>query len=127
MLRQGVAAASGRPDPAFIWLQEVERKSVQRPADPGEFASLDTKLAAGPTRLRWGVVGRQLTIKEHSIAEEGRRIKGNQILNRVYEYNRLDEANGALFTIEDILHIELKGDKLAKFKSDLGRYHHQPE
>ena len=78
-------------------------------------------------RLRWGVVGRQLTIKEHSIAEEGRRIKGKQILNMVYEHNRLDEANGALFTIEDILQVELKGDKLAKFKSDLGRYHHRPE
>ena len=36
----------------------------------------------------------------------------------VYDYNKVDEANGALFTVEDILHVELKGDKLAKFKND---------
>ena len=60
-------------------------------------------------------MGRHITIKEQSMAKDGRRVKGRQILNLVYDY-----------TIEDVLHVELKGDRLAKLKSDLGRYHHWP-
>ena len=36
----------------------------------------------------------------------------------MYDCNKLDEADGALFTLEDILHVELKWDKLVKFKND---------
>ena len=52
------------------------------------------------------------------MAKDGVRIKCRQILELVYDYHKLDEANGSLFTIEDILHVEPIGDKLAKFKHD---------
>ena len=39
------------------------------------------------------------------------------MLEMVYDYNNVDEANGALFTIEDIIHVDRKGDKLVTFQN----------
>ena len=73
-LRQEVAAASGRPDPAFAWFQEVDRKSFLKLADPGDFSSLDTKLAAGLIKAARGELGRQISVKGQAMAKAGKRI-----------------------------------------------------
>ena len=52
------------------------------------------------------------------MANYGIRNKGRQLLKLVYENHKVDEANGALFTMEDILHVELRGDTRAKLNND---------
>ena len=66
-----------------------------------------------------GELCRQITIREQAMTRYGVRIKGRQMFKLAYEHHKLDEANGALFTLEDILHVELISDKLAKFKNGL--------
>ena len=39
------------------------------------------------------------------------------ILKKVHDHRRLDESHGPLFTLDDILHAELKGDNLTKLTS----------
>ena len=46
-LRQEVAAASGRPDEAFKWLQATDRLAFVELASPVLFPTLDTELGAG--------------------------------------------------------------------------------
>jgi hypothetical protein len=52
------------------------------------------------------------------MAKARRRMKGRHIVQMVYEYHKLDETQNELFTIDNILAIQLAGDKLQKFLSD---------
>ena len=52
------------------------------------------------------------------MAQAGRRLKGRHMLKLVYEYEKLDEAQNAVFGIEDILAVQLVGDKLQKVLND---------
>jgi hypothetical protein len=40
------------------------------------------------------------------------------MLKLVYEYHKLDESQGSVFTIENIMAVHLVGDKLHKFLND---------
>ena len=52
------------------------------------------------------------------MAKAGIRLQGRQMLNMVYEYHRLDESQGSVFSMENILAVHLVGDKLQKFLND---------
>ena len=75
-------------------------------------------LAAGLIKTSRGELGGHITTQEQAMAKDDIWTFSRQILKLVYDYNKRDEANGALFTLKDILHAELKGDTLAKFKND---------
>jgi hypothetical protein len=112
------AAGPGRCDAAFSWLLRVENASFNDLANSGHFESLDTKLAAALMKAQRGELGRQITIKEQSMAKVGIRLKGRQMLKMVYEYHKLDESQGSVFSMENILAVHLVGDKLQKFLND---------
>ena len=114
-LRQEVAAASGRPDEAFVWFQATDRLSFAELASPGVFPTLDTKLGAGVQKAARGELARQITLVEETEAKAGRLLKGRQILKMVYESDKLDEAIGQVFDIENVCSTTLNGDNLAMF------------
>ena len=52
------------------------------------------------------------------MSNAGRRLKGRQMLKLVYECQKRDEAQNAVFGIENILAAQMVGDKLQQFLND---------
>ena len=46
---------------------------------------------------------------------EGTRLRGRQMLHMVYAYYQLDEGAGAMYDVEDLFAVELRGDNLEAF------------
>ena len=70
------AARPGRSDGAFIWILQSDGMPVNALGKPGEFESLDTKLAVGLMKAQGGELGRQLTVIEQAMAKSGLRLNG---------------------------------------------------
>ena len=52
------------------------------------------------------------------MAKDGKRLKGRQMLEMVYDYHKLDETQHAVYNFENILAVTLKGDKLQTLLND---------
>ena len=65
-----------------------------------------------------GELVRQLTKKEQAMAKEGKRLNVRHMINMVYEYHKLDESQNAVYNMENILAVQLKGDTLQKLLND---------
>ena len=111
-MRQEVVAASGRPEEAFAWILEVQKKDTafESLGDSGIFASLDVKLAAAITKIAKAEVERKLSRLADELAKDGRLLKGRQCLFVLYEQFKLDEAAGAIFSLADLLSVQYRGD-----------------
>ena len=119
-LRDEVASASGDPDAAFRWLNEVERDSVEieQYASSGRFPSLDAKLAAALSRILTGDLLHQVNLLKERYAKMGLLLKGRQILWQIYKHYKISEADGALLDLRDLLAVTLHGDNLRAFMRD---------
>jgi hypothetical protein len=105
VVRNEVAAGSGRDDKGLRWILEVEADGVtfEGLAEPTEkFRSIDVKLAAALTKAAHGVVGRELALATETAAKEGKLLRGRQGLYIIHKWYKTNEAAGALYAITDV-------------------------
>ena len=120
-VRSRIRAAAGGNDQAFLWILDVEDPKVMYDdlSDPGDFRSLDAKLGAAISDLviGKGELERLMTLKTQEAAKLKTYLSGRQQLRLIYDRYKLDEENGKLFEIEDIMSLTFPGDEhLEMFK-----------
>ena len=105
--RESIRAASDKPDEAFRWILEVYDKGASHEAlrDPQKFLTLDTKLLAA----------RQILNFKDVEAGKGRAVRGRQILYLFDQYFKTNEEVGSLYSVEDLLKVNLLGDASSSF------------
>ena len=121
MVRTEVTSRSGDPDAGFDWIIAVKSKTFDQLADVEGRALLDQELASALTRAQTGELGRRIANMEEKLMHDGKRLRGRQMLHMVYEYYNMDEGAGAMYDVEDLFAVELKGDNLEGF---LNTYDH---
>ena len=78
--RKAVAAASSRPDAAFIWICAViSAKSIDDLSNSGEFPELDALLSTEWDKLLTGEFKKSIQVIEYKLLQEQTMIKGRQI------------------------------------------------
>ena len=115
--RESIRAASDKPDEAFKWILEVYDKGASHEAlrDPQKFLTLDTKLLAALTKVAKGELARQILNFKEVEAGKGRAVRGRQILYLFDQYFKTNEEVGSLYSVEDLLKVNLLGDDLSSF------------
>ena len=137
-VREAVRAASDRPDEAFKWVQEVYTimhwrilADLEKLRETGKFLTLDTKILSSLSRVARGDLGRQIINYKESEAAAGRAVRGRQVLLMFEHYFKTNEEAGSLYSVEDLLKVQLSGDDLATFihnwESVIAGLNHQPE
>ena len=118
-VREAMRFASDDPDAAFAWVldavQEDKAKLCSELADPGKFRTLDTKLLAALTKVAKGELSQQILNYKESEAQQGRIVRGRQVLLMFEVHFKTSEEAGALYGTEDLLKISLDSDDLKSF------------
>jgi hypothetical protein len=78
---------------------------------------LDTKLHTAIAEKCHGTLGRQITQKVEDLEQVDIMMSGRQAAWMVYEFMKTNAKAGALFDLNDLMSIRLKGDKLEDFWS----------
>ena len=118
---KAVAAASSRPDAAFIWICDVSTaKSIDDLANSGEFPELDALLSTEWDKIITGEFKKSIQVLEFQLVKEKKMLKGRQITWRVFDHFRLSDVDDAMLNWDEILRLELKmpGDNLKQFLND---------
>ena len=132
-VREAVRAASDKPDEAFKWVQEVYDRtaSMEHLRETGKFLTLDTKILSALSRVAKGDLARQIINFKESEATVNRAVRGRQVLLMFEHYFKTNEEAGSLYSIEDLLKVQLSGDDLSTFihnwESVIAGLNHQPE
>ena len=115
--REAVRAASDRPDEAFDWILAVDDRHAGHSSlrDPGKFVTLDTKLPAALTKVAKGELARQLLNFKETEAGERRAVRGRQVLYLFDQHLKTNEEIGSLYSVEDLLKVNLLQDDLSTF------------
>ena len=118
-VREAVRAASDKPDEAFKWVQEVYDRtaSMEHLRETGKFLTLDTKILSALSRVAKGDLARQIINFKESEATANRAVRGRQVLLMFEHYFKTNEEAGSLYSIEDLLKVQLSGDDLSTVHS----------
>ena len=116
-VREAVRAASDKPDEDFKWVQEVYDRtaSMELLRETGKFLTLDTKILSALSRVAKGDLARQIINFKESEATANRAVRGRQVLLMFEHYFKTNEEAGSLYSIEDLLKVQLSGDDLSTF------------
>jgi hypothetical protein len=116
-VRTEVTSASGKGEVAFLWIMETENPehNFETLSDPGEFVSLDAKLASALTKLAKGELGREIVQQQELAAKSSKMLKGRHILWMVYQYYAVSQDAGAMYSITELMSVRLNDDKLETF------------
>eukprot|EP00972_Heterocapsa_arctica_P000888 123796-Heterocapsa_arctica.AAC.1 len=60
-------------------------------------------------------------MKERCIKDHGKKLKGRQLLWTIYQFFKMDPNSGALFGVEDLIAIVMRGNKLDEFLAEWDR------
>lgn len=119
LLKEAVGNACSKPDLAFQWIHEVEQaKCWEDLADPGLFHILDAKLSTALSKIVSGEFKRQVMLKKEQASQEGKMIKGRQILWLIYEQYKLNVIDGNHLNLTDLYAVQLHGDNVVAFLND---------
>ena len=115
--REAVRAASDRPDEEFDWILAVYDRHAGHSSlrDPGKFVTLDTKLLAALTKVAKGELARQILNFKETEAGERRAVRGRQVLYLLDQHFKTNEEVGSLYSVEDLLKVNLLQDDLSTF------------
>ena len=115
--REAVRAASDRPDEAFDWILAVYDRHAGHSSlrDLGKFVTLDTKLLAALTKVAKGELARQILNFKETEAAERRAVRGRQVLYLFDQHFKTNEEVGSLYSVEDLLKVNLLQDDLSTF------------
>ena len=93
--------------------------------------TLDTKILSALSRVAKGDLARQIINYKESEASANRAVRGRQVLLMFEHYFKTNEEAGSLYSIEDLLKVQLCGDDLNTFthnwESVIAGLNHQPE
>ena len=118
--KKAVASVSRRSKLAFKWITAVESaKSLEKLAYIGDFEELDAKLSKALDDIISGEFQKKVQVKETEYSKEGFMRTGRQITWMLYEYFKVSETDGAMLDWDELLSVELRGDNLQQFLSDL--------
>ena len=76
---------------------------------------LDTKILSALSRVAKGDLARQIINFKESEATANRAVRGRQVLLMFEHYFKTNEEAGSLYSIEDLLKVQLSGDDLSTF------------
>ena len=97
----------------------------------GKFLTLDTKILSAISRVAKGDLARQIIKYKESEASANRAVRGRQVLLLFEHYFKTNEEAGSLYSIEDLLKVQLCGDDLNtlthNWESVIAGLNHQPE
>ena len=115
-VREAVASASRDPNAAFLWVRDVEN-TVDRTSlgDSSGFSTLDSKLAAALAKVLTGALGRSIDVEKEKLAQDGRLMKGREILHVIYKHFKVSEAEGHILDFQDLIAVRMHGDDLRAF------------
>ena len=111
-VRDVVVGAAGGSYEAYLWILEVEDPVMgyERLGDPGNFKSLDAKIAGAISKVQRGTIAKELTALKTQAAKEKKQVSGRQQLWHVYKDYQLNAEHGEKFELEDLMQIEYPGD-----------------
>ena len=111
-VRDVVVGAAGGNYEAYLWMLEVEDPAVgyDRLEDPGNFKSMDAKIAGAISKIQRGTIAKELTALKTQAAKEKKQISGRQQLWLVYKDYQLNAEHGEKFELEDLMQVEYPGD-----------------
>ena len=119
--RAKVVSASGKGIIAFRWFNEIAKAVTFEELDidhcPKNMQRLDTKLHTAIAEKCHGTLGRQITQNVEDLEQVDIMMSGRQAVWMVYEFMKTNAKAGALFDLNDLMSIRLKGDKLEDFWS----------
>ena len=121
-----VSTASGRPDPAFQWINEVDRSgvSVRGLADSGEFPTLDQKLASAILVVISinGSLSREIRNlrQRYQQGYTPERVKGRQMFNMIIDHYAVSETEGHMLDLRGLLAVTVVNDDLEYFVQEWG-------
>ena len=122
--------ASSCPDYAFSWIVTTAKaESVEVLADSWyprletkpkdyNFAALDAKLSAALTRIISGEFEKKVHIMKINAMASGNRLAGRQILYLIDQHFKLNEQDGAVFGLEHLFAVTMRGNQLEEFLYD---------
>ena len=97
----------------------------------GKFLTLDTKIVSALSRVAKGDLARQIINYKESEATANRAVRGRPVLLMFEHYFKTNEEAGSLYSIEDLLKMQLCGDDLSTFihnwESVIAGLNHHPE
>ena len=123
-----VVGASAAPELAFTWIVSVAKAtSLDVLSDfhhpwtsetaPKEyrFSGLDAKLSASLSRIISGEFEKKIQTMKLEAMSTGKRVTGRQMLHLIDQHFKLNEKDGAVYGLEHLLAVTMKGHQLEKF------------
>ena len=116
-VREELMGAFGRPVEAFAWIRQLDNPAFSYGVlqESGEFLTLDMKLAAALTATASGDIGRKLILRKEKEYQDGRLVKGRQMLHMIHDFYKVTKEAGALYDFQDLLAVQIKGEALESF------------
>ena len=119
-VRKTIVSASTDPDATWEWLLEIEKPTTTFDSltTPGEFfRTLDTKLCVAVDLLVKDndCLKSDIMIETETLAKQGKRIAGRQVLQMVYASYRTSVENGTVFDVMGVIAVELYGNQMEHF------------
>ena len=119
-VRKTIPSASIDPDATWLWLWEIEKEGATFDTlyDPGDyFRTLDIKLCVAVDNLVKENDGlkNDIDIETETLAKQGKRIAGRQVLMIVYAPYKTSVENGTVFDVMYVIAVELHGNHMEHF------------
>ena len=119
-VRKTILSASIDPDATWTWLLQIEQPNTTFESlyNPGDyFRTLDTKLCvAVDTLVRDNhSLKSDIDIETETLAKQGKRIAGRQVLQMVYKSYKTNVENGTVYDVMDVIAVELHGNQMEHF------------
>ena len=136
-VRKIILSASLDPDATWKWLLEIEKINTTFDSlyDPGDyFRTLDTKLCVAVDTLVKdnSSLKSDIDIETETLAKQGKRIAGRQVLQMVYKSYKTNVENSTVYDVMDVIAVGLHGNRMEHFlhrwdKVILGLFEPMPE
>ena len=119
-VRKTILSASIDPDATWTWLLQIEQPNTTFESlyDPGDyFRTLDTKLCVAVDMLVRDnhSLKSDIDIETETLAKQGKRIAGRQVLQMVYKSYKTNVENGTVYDVMDVIAVELHGNQMEHF------------
>ena len=119
-VRKTILSASIDPDNTWKRLLQIEKTSATFDSlyDPGDYSrTLDAKLCVAVDMLVKGnnSLRSEIDIETETLAKQGKRIAGRQVLLMVYKSYKTNVENGTVYDVMGVVAVALHGNRMEHF------------
>ena len=119
-VRKTILSASIDPDATWTRLLQIEKPNTTFDSlyDPRDyFRTLDTKLCVAVDMLvkDKNSLKSDIDIETETLAKQGKRVAGRQVLQMVYKSYKTNVENGTVYDVMDVIAVELHGNQMEHF------------